>query len=236
MMATDHGRLRILMMAQVETQAQEKDDKCVAQNDILTEARPTKRDTRIFDSSTKDQSSQTLTFLLWACHHKGSQTDEEATTDDENQGSDSGHEDSAPGMGTKKGCVYMDGTEGLRVRQALISAATTCMLTAAVSSWCSPSAAMRMRQQRLCFHRLKFLSGADYTKQKLEEEQRKTMQLQKEIAELKNLHAMQESLNVLRQVDLPSASLHVFLGSTDAHMHALIHQCSFATINITICL
>jgi hypothetical protein len=199
-MVTDHGRSRILMMAQVETKAPEKDEKRVAQNDLLTEARPTKQDARIFDSSTKNQSSQTLTFLLWSCHHKGSQTDEEATTDDENQGSDSGHEDSAPEMGTPKGCISMDGTEGLRVRQALISAATTCMLTAAASSWCSPSAAMRMRQQRLCFHRLKFLSGADYTKQKLEEEQRKTMQLQKEIAELKNLHAMQESLNVLRQV------------------------------------
>jgi hypothetical protein len=198
MMVTDHGRLRILMMAQVENKAQEKDEKRVSQNHLLTEARPTKRDARIFDSSTKNQSSQTLTFLLWACHHKGSQTDEEATTDDEV--SDSGHEDSAPGMGTQKGCTSVDGTEGLRVRQALISAATTCMLTAAASSWCSPSAAMRMRQQRLCFHRLKFLSGADYTKQKLEEEQRKTMQLQKEIAELKNLHAMQESLNVLRQV------------------------------------
>lgn len=169
----------------------------VALSDLLAEAKPT----------TKNQSSQTLTFLLWAGHHKGSQTDVEASTDDESRSSDSGQEDSAPGMSKQRGCFSVHEAEGLRVRQTLISAGTTCLLTAAVSSWCSPSAAMRMRQQRLCFHRLKSMSGADYAKQKLEEEKCKTMQLQSEIAELKNLHAMQESLNVLREVHRPSPDI-----------------------------
>lgn len=149
----------------------------------------------------QDQSVQTLTFLLQSKEHASCQTEESSDASDASAVRESQrHEDanlsckeqasSDSESGEERGC-----SGGVRVREAVISARTTWMITYAASAWCSPTFATRMKEQRACFHRLKYFSCAVHKEMELEEEHSKRMHLEKELEDVRHLEAMRRGLH-----------------------------------------